>query len=154
MQNGGETNRTAGGHIPGPERIQFVQNCFCINNFVAKAVMKIRARIVVADDHEGMRERVHKLLGSHFEVVAVVSDGQAAVDATARLKPDLVLLDMLMPKNIWNPGGAGIETAGTRRQSSFFKRAARPGICCRGVRDRGNCIRLQIQDAFRPGVGH
>ena len=52
--------------------------------------MKIRARILVADDHEGMRERVHNLLGSHFEVVAVISDGQAAVDATARLKPDLV----------------------------------------------------------------
>ena len=49
--------------------------------------MKIRARILVADDHEGMRERVHNLLGSHFEVVAVVSDGQA----------DLVLLDILMP---------------------------------------------------------
>jgi DNA-binding NarL/FixJ family response regulator len=60
--------------------------------------MKIRARILVADDHEGMRERVHNLLGSHFEVVAVVSDGQAAVDATVRLKPDLVLLDILMPK--------------------------------------------------------
>jgi DNA-binding NarL/FixJ family response regulator len=41
--------------------------------------MKIRARILVADDHEGMRERVHDLLGAHFEVVAVVSDGQAAV---------------------------------------------------------------------------
>jgi DNA-binding NarL/FixJ family response regulator len=58
--------------------------------------MKIRARILVADDHEGMRERVHNLLGSHFEVVAVVSDGQAAVDATVRLKPDLVLLDIEM----------------------------------------------------------
>jgi CheY-like chemotaxis protein len=52
--------------------------------------MKIRARILVADDHEGMRERVHNLLRSHFAVVAAVSDGQAAVDATARLKPDLV----------------------------------------------------------------
>jgi CheY-like chemotaxis protein len=60
--------------------------------------MKIRARILVADDHEGMRERVHNLLGSDFEVVAAVNDGQAAVDATARLKPDLVLLDILMPK--------------------------------------------------------
>jgi DNA-binding NarL/FixJ family response regulator len=60
--------------------------------------MKIRARILVADDHEGMRERVHNLLGSHFEVVAAVSDGQAAVDATVRLKPDLVLPDILMPK--------------------------------------------------------
>jgi CheY-like chemotaxis protein len=57
--------------------------------------MKIRARILVADDHEGMRQRVHNLLGSHFEVVAVVRGGQAAVDAKARLKPDLVLLDIL-----------------------------------------------------------
>jgi DNA-binding NarL/FixJ family response regulator len=60
--------------------------------------MKFRARILLADDHAGMRERVNNLLGSHFEVVAVVNDGQAAVDATARLKPDLVLLDILMPK--------------------------------------------------------
>jgi DNA-binding NarL/FixJ family response regulator len=60
--------------------------------------MKFRARILVADDHAGMRERVNNLLGPHFEVVAVVNDGQAAVDATARLKPDLVLLDILMPK--------------------------------------------------------
>jgi DNA-binding NarL/FixJ family response regulator len=85
-------------HIPGPDRIQFILNCFCINGFVAKALMKFRARILVADDHAGMRERVNNLLDTHFEVVAVVNDGQAAVDATARLKPDLVLLDILMPK--------------------------------------------------------
>jgi DNA-binding NarL/FixJ family response regulator len=60
--------------------------------------MKFRARILVADNHAGMRERVNNLLGSRFEVVAVVNDGQAAVDATARLKLDLVLLDILMPK--------------------------------------------------------
>jgi DNA-binding NarL/FixJ family response regulator len=60
--------------------------------------MKFRARILVAYDHAGMPEPVNNLLGSHFEVVAVINDGQAAVDATARLKPDLVLLDILMPK--------------------------------------------------------
>ena len=60
--------------------------------------MKIRARILVADDHAGMQERVSNLLNSHFEVVAIVNDGLAAVDATARLKPDLVLLDILMPQ--------------------------------------------------------
>jgi hypothetical protein len=42
--------------------------------------MKFRARILVADNHAGMRERVNNLRGSHFE--AVVNDGQAAVDAT------------------------------------------------------------------------
>jgi DNA-binding NarL/FixJ family response regulator len=85
-------------YIPAPDRIQFILHCSCINSFVAKALMKFRARILVADDHAGMRERVHTLLDSHFDVVATVNDGQAAVDATARLKSDLVLLDILMPK--------------------------------------------------------
>lgn len=59
--------------------------------------MKIRARILVADDHAGILERVSRLLDSHFEVVATVQDGLTAVDLTARLKPDLVLLDIIMP---------------------------------------------------------
>lgn len=42
-------------------------------------------------------ERVSRLLDSHFEVVATVQDGLTAVDLTARLKPDLVLLDIIMP---------------------------------------------------------
>ena len=60
--------------------------------------MKTRARILVADDHAGILERVSNLLDAHFEVVATVQDGLAAVDLTARLKPDLVLLDIIMPK--------------------------------------------------------
>jgi DNA-binding NarL/FixJ family response regulator len=60
--------------------------------------MKTRARILVADDHAGILERVSNLLDAHFEVVAAVQDGLAAVDLTARLKPDLVLLDIIMPE--------------------------------------------------------
>ncbi len=61
-------------------------------------LMKIRKRILVADDHAGMQQRVSNLLESQFEVVAIVNDGLAAIEATARLKPDLVLLDVLMPQ--------------------------------------------------------
>lgn len=60
--------------------------------------MKFRARILVADDHEEMLERVSNLLRSQFEVVAKVNEGLAAVDAAARLKPDLIVLDILMPE--------------------------------------------------------
>jgi CheY-like chemotaxis protein len=90
--------QTLASYISAPPGIELILNCFCINSFVARPFMKFRARILVADDHAGMRERVSTLLDSHFDVVATVSDGQAAVDATARLKPDLVLLDILMPK--------------------------------------------------------
>jgi DNA-binding NarL/FixJ family response regulator len=60
--------------------------------------MKVRARILVADDHAGMLERIRSLLHSHFEVVAAVKDGLAAVTAATRLMPDLVVLDILMPE--------------------------------------------------------
>ena len=54
-------------------------------------------RIVVADDHTEIRERIAMLLRSRFDVVATVANGQEAVDATASLLPDLVVLDIAMP---------------------------------------------------------
>lgn len=55
-------------------------------------------RVVVADDHQQMLLHVCEFLSAHScEVVAAVSDGQAAVDAAARLLPDVVVLDVSMP---------------------------------------------------------
>ncbi len=56
-----------------------------------------RARILVADDHASMLERVSRLLATDHDVVAVVSDGIAAVDAAIALQPDLLVLDISMP---------------------------------------------------------
>lgn len=57
----------------------------------------VRARILIADDHEDTRELVAQLLASEYDVVAMVGDGKAAVAATLRLEPDLVVLDISMP---------------------------------------------------------
>ena len=56
-----------------------------------------RARILVAEDHKLMRNRVVRLLKSEFEVVGAVDSGQALLDAAARLKPDVCVLDISMP---------------------------------------------------------
>lgn len=56
-----------------------------------------RARVVLADDNDSMLERAASLLETEFEVVAKVHDGQAAVDAIVRLKPDLAVFDISMP---------------------------------------------------------
>jgi DNA-binding NarL/FixJ family response regulator len=56
-----------------------------------------RARLIIADDHPDMREAVVRLLEPHFEIVATVSDGDAALDAAITLKPDVVILDISMP---------------------------------------------------------
>jgi DNA-binding NarL/FixJ family response regulator len=56
-----------------------------------------RARILLADDHKAMRERVVQLLEDEFEILGALEDGLAIVNAAIRLKPDLCLLDISMP---------------------------------------------------------
>ena len=55
-----------------------------------------RARILLADDNADMRDYVSHLLLPQWDVEAV-ADGQAAIDAARRHKPDLVLADVMMP---------------------------------------------------------
>jgi len=56
-----------------------------------------RVRILLADDHKEMRDRVVCVLEKDFEMLDAVSDGQALLEAASELKPDLCLLDISMP---------------------------------------------------------
>jgi DNA-binding NarL/FixJ family response regulator len=55
-------------------------------------------RILLADDHTLVLEGFKKLLEEHGELVGTAEDGRALVDAAARLQPDLVILDISMPR--------------------------------------------------------
>ena len=56
-------------------------------------------RILVADDHSLFRDGVVSLLeAAGHEVVGQVGDGEAAVEAAQRLRPDVVLMDITMPR--------------------------------------------------------
>ncbi len=56
-------------------------------------------RILIADDHALVREGVRALLtlSGDFEVVGEAADGQEAIEACRRLKPEVVLMDVAMP---------------------------------------------------------
>jgi DNA-binding NarL/FixJ family response regulator len=71
-------------------------------------------RILVVDDYEGWRDRVRSLLRERPEwhVVCEASDGFGAVQRAEELRPDLVLLDIGLPKV------NGIEAARQIRQVS------------------------------------
>lgn len=64
-----------------------------------------RARILVADDHEEIRNEIVQLLRRQFEVLGAVGDGPEFLEAVDRLKPDLCVLDISMPNM------SGIEVA-------------------------------------------
>jgi len=58
----------------------------------------VAARILIVDDHPLTREALSSLLGAHgFDVCGSASDGAQAIVEAARLRPDVVLLDLSMP---------------------------------------------------------
>ena len=58
----------------------------------------MQPRVLIVDDHPLTREALATLLaGNDFDVVGQASDGQEAIDVAAKLRPQLVLLDLSMP---------------------------------------------------------
>src|SRR3977135_1118237 len=59
---------------------------------------KPQYRILIVDDHEDNIELLRARLEARGYEVEGASDGQAALDAVKRVCPDLILLDVMMPK--------------------------------------------------------
>lgn len=62
--------------------------------------MSEKIRILVADDHRIVREGIVRILedASEWDVVAEASDGMEAVEETLRLEPEIVVIDLTMPR--------------------------------------------------------
>jgi DNA-binding NarL/FixJ family response regulator len=57
-----------------------------------------RVSVLIAEDHQEMRENIMRFLGPEFEVVGAVGDGQALIDEAIRIGPDVLLVDISMPQ--------------------------------------------------------
>jgi len=57
-------------------------------------------RILIADDHRMFREGLRRLLQTEagFEIVGEATDGEETLEMTSRLRPDVLLLDVAMPR--------------------------------------------------------
>ncbi len=54
-------------------------------------------KIVIAEDHENFREVLRDLL-SNFEIVGEAEDGEQAIQLVHQTRPDLLILDLSMPR--------------------------------------------------------
>ena len=57
----------------------------------------MKPKLLIAENHPGMRAKVASLLQRDFDVIASVAEGLAAVEVTSKFLPDLVILDVSMP---------------------------------------------------------
>lgn len=62
--------------------------------------MKGPIRLLIVDDHTVVRKGLSALLTSKYnmEVIGEAADGVEAVDEAARLQPDVILMDLVMPR--------------------------------------------------------
>ena len=56
-----------------------------------------RPRVLLADDHRMVAEGLKALLPDEFELVGIVEDGRAMIEAAERLRPDVIVADVAMP---------------------------------------------------------
>lgn len=96
-------------------------------------------RLVIADDEALFREALHLLLESKpdFKVVGHASDGVEAVALTRALKPDVLLLDLAMPRL------AGLEALRSITEGSLPVRT----ILVTGTMTRGDALTALLRGA-------
>jgi two-component system, NarL family, response regulator DegU len=59
---------------------------------------QMKLRVVIADDNPNFLEKLVSLLEIEFEVVRTARDGMSALKTTMACKPDVVVLDLQMPR--------------------------------------------------------
>jgi len=99
--------------------LRLIPRCIRINLVWAvlddkEGCVTVRTRILIVDDHAVLREGIRKLLEEErdFEVVGEASDGEEAARLGSELKPDVVIMDIVMPKL------SGIEATKLIKQAS------------------------------------
>jgi DNA-binding NarL/FixJ family response regulator len=56
-----------------------------------------KPRVMLADDHQLVAQGIRSLLEPEFELVGIVADGRELLAAAAKLRPDVIVMDITMP---------------------------------------------------------
>jgi DNA-binding NarL/FixJ family response regulator len=67
--------------------------------------------VVLAEDHPAMAAELHELLTTEYDIVEIVHDGVALIEATRRALPDAIVCDIAMSRVNGFAAAASILTA-------------------------------------------
>jgi DNA-binding NarL/FixJ family response regulator len=59
---------------------------------------KPAARLLIADDHRLLADTCKSFLEPEFQVVDIVTDGRSLIKSALTLKPDVIIIDIAMPR--------------------------------------------------------
>jgi DNA-binding NarL/FixJ family response regulator len=80
----------------------------------------VRARVLLADDHEAFLAATARFLEPEFDVVETVGNGQMLVEEVPRLDPDLLVVDIAMPVLNGIEAARQLRAAGSRAKIVFL----------------------------------
>ncbi len=78
-----------------------------------------RTTILIADDHKMFAEGLASLLEEEFELVGIVENGKALIEAATRLEPEVIVVDISMPILNGFDAVRRLKQSGNDRKSDF-----------------------------------
>jgi hypothetical protein len=97
----------------------------------------------VADDDEGIRQRIAKILAADYDVIALVENGRQLVEMARALAADLAIVDISMP--VLKGAGSSEATKNAQRpdEGDFFHRECESSLRPSGLSKRRGGVRTQ-----------
>jgi DNA-binding NarL/FixJ family response regulator len=121
-------------------------------NQLAEHMSKVR--ILVADDHAGVRELVESMLEPTFKVIGTVGNGKALVETARRLQPDVIITDISMPILSGIEAAKQLQESGSRAKVVFLTVHSDPDIvrACLNVGACGYVVKPRMDSDLLPAV--
>ena len=113
-----------------------------------------KLKILLADDHPNLLEKVASLLEPTFEVVGRVRDGQSLFDAAMNLQPDLIVSDISMPILNGIEAASKLKDAGCRSRVVFLTVHADPDYVsrCLVIGAHGYVVKCHMATDLLPAI--
>lgn len=91
-------------------------------------------RLLLADDHAIVAQGLRSMLSAEFDLVGVVADGEAMIEAARRLEPDAIVADVSMPLMNGIDALEALRREGIRIPVVFLTMHNQPGYARRALR--------------------